>query len=58
MATPAFRESKRREKVEIDMECTAVQFYHSRHLVNYPIEFHRHGPGVVNISFKDLGDEL
>lgn len=53
------RESKKGKMVgtDIDMECTGLQFCHSRHLVNYPIESHPHGPGVFNISFKDLGDK-
>lgn len=42
----------------MESECAGLQFSRSRHLVNYPMEFHSHGPGVVNISVKDLGDKL
>lgn len=33
---------QKEEKVGMDMECAGLQFCHSRHLVNYPIEFHYH----------------
>lgn len=42
----------------MDMECTGLQFCHSRHLINCPMEFHNSRPGVVTIFFKDLGGKF